>query len=351
MIDATYVSQFDTFITAAPSPIIDDVGSALGILGSDGFLHAFGVKPPFARKLAALMLGTAAINSTHKHGHIFAEEALLLVLARLRSTVSTVSSLARLFGRPNTEGRTTDFLNVTARALHRKFNHLVKLQHLHRFAPYADAWEQMVVQKYSDLVGYDVDTLPLRFSCVNSFADGYRLDVARLIAGQEAFYSGFTCGHSIVFTAVSEPGGILLGLSAGYEGRHNDFSVAKRSSLASHLQFAGLKCLADKGYKNSVAVASLPRANQEHGFFVQELTALSAIRTAGIEWPFGMFQQTFPYFTQKGKQKTLQTMPELWLIVGVILSNCIRLQDGCNNNTYFKCEPFISMEEYLNWEP
>ena len=125
--------------------------------------------------------------------------------------------------------------------------------------------------------------------------------------------------------------------------------VAALHSLSQRLQAAGLKAIADKGLASSATVVALPRKNQAHPYLLSHLKKLAAIRTAAVEWPFGTLQQTFNFLTQKCKQKIYQTKPDIWLVVGAFLSNCIRIERGSNNHTYFNILPSFSLEEYIGW--
>lgn len=156
--------------------------------------------------------------------------------------------------------------------------------------------------------------------------------------------------HSLTSIAVTGPDGLILAFSPPSEGRKNDIQVATLNNLNGHLHAAGLKAIADKGLAASSCIVPLPKKNQDHPFLFSELKRLAAIRTAVVEWPFGTLQQTFHFLTEKCKQKIYHTNPSMWLVVGTILSNCIRIERGSNNHVYFDMLPSFSIESYLEWE-
>lgn len=149
--------------------------------------------------------------------------------------------------------------------------------------------------------------------------------------------------------AVTEPGGLIIGLSPAVEGMQNDMVAANRCDLNAYLLASGLKAMTDRGFARRSNVSPFPKKSQEHNFFDYEMKAMAAIRTAG-EWPFGQMQLSFPYLVQKWKLKLFHTCPGVWLVTAIIISNCIRLEHGTNNNYWFGTFPVTSYSRYLRGE-
>jgi len=198
-------------------------------------------------------------------------------------------------------------------------------------------------------LGRNDHELPERFSQSCVFMDCVRQYIARPSENQQLFYSGFTGNHNITRLVVTSPCGFFLAASNAMPGRNNDMNVANASNVTQHLAACGAKAMTDKGFRNTEGtVAALPRTMEYHMMVDPELAALSAIRTAGVEWPFGQLQEAFPYLVQVWKQKVFHTSPVTWFSVGMILCNMVRLQRGCNGNTYFHMHPIYgSVSEYI----
>ena len=160
----------------------------------------------------------------------------------------------------------------------------------------------------------------------------------------------YSHSHDLTRVVVTEPGGLFVGIGPAVEGRQNDQYTANHSGLNNHLHNADLKALADRGFSNSTNVAAFLKQNQVNPYSRFEITALSAIRTVGIELPFGQLQTAFPLLVSKWKNKIFQTCPDIWFHAAAIISNCIRLENGCNNNTYFGVLPNFTVERYLAGE-
>lgn len=146
---------------------------------------------------------------------------------------------------------------------------------------------------------------------------------------------------------MTEPGGLFIGVGPAIEGKQNDQYTANASQLNTHLGNAGLKAMSDKGFSAAEFISAFLKANQVNPYFDAEMRGMSAVRTVGIELPFGQLQTAFPLLVNKWKNKIYQTCPDVWFIVSCILSNCIRIENGCNNNTFFWTLPFCTVEEYL----
>ena len=166
--------------------------------------------------------------------------------------------------------------------------------------------------------------------------------------GQEAFYNGWVGLHSVTRIVVTEPGGLFVGIGNDIEGRKNDLNTQTISNINMHLHAAGLKAMSDRGFTSFPnAVSAFYKKTQANNLLSFQMKSLSAIRTAGIEWPFGQLKMLFPYFVQKYKQKLYATIPTIWFFVGCLMNNLIRLENGCNNNIFFNVVHPTTVERYL----
>ena len=189
--EALSYDDSDEIIPPAPRPRIVDVSSAHYLLGSLEFEHRFGLTPKFACRLALLLFDSEVLISQHRHGSVGGELALLLIMARFRGTTSTIQGIAFDFGYNNGEAKISDLLNLICTFLHNRFEHLLALKNLTRFAPYAQLWGEAMQQKYVDISNDPyIYEFPGSFRGVNCAVDGFRLAVARPTYGQEPFYSG-----------------------------------------------------------------------------------------------------------------------------------------------------------------
>jgi hypothetical protein len=130
-------------------------------------------------------------------------------------------------------------------------------------------------------------------------------------------------------------------------------STANESDVLLHLLRARMLALTDRGFSRQLhqgyGVAAFPKANQVLNFQPTEMHSLSAVRTSGCEWPYGQLKTLFPLLVQKWKNKLYSSAPEQVLVTAMILSNCIRILKGCNNNIFFDLRPFLDIEEYFNF--
>lgn len=165
------------------------VASALELFGDDGFVANFGVTPAFATEFAWLLFGNEVLKSRHKHGKMGGELALLILLARLRQTSSTLAQLAWSFGYYQGETKFSDLAFVAAMYIRDTFGHLLALENMGRFAHMAQQWATLINNKYMELVP-EFGGLRGMFVGVNCLIDCIRTAICRPIEGQEAFWSG-----------------------------------------------------------------------------------------------------------------------------------------------------------------
>lgn len=337
-----------------PNSKITSVDRGVALLGTREFVHLFGAVPKLVKKLALLLFpnddgGELFSFRLRKYQTVNAEEALMLVLCRLRHSTATQESLGWRLSL--SEQHVQANAAHAAKLLFGRFNYLFDLNRLNRFSMHAKAWSDAVLAAYNRVLNrkgrHSESVLPDRFEQGNLFVDCVRTYLSRPSSNQEAFYNGWITSHSIVRAAVMEPGGLFLALSLDYEGRHNDAHVARESDMAYYIVKAGFHAITDKGFANVPGMAAFYKIGQAHNMFLFQQKGLSVVRTAGAEWPFGQLQMLFPFMVQVLKQKINISLPTVWFRVACLLSNLIRISQGCNNNIFYNLQPFIRVEDYL----
>jgi hypothetical protein len=132
-------------------------------------------------------------------------------------------------------------------------------------------------------------------------------------------------------------------------GSSNDQEAVNIMELQSTLAEHGLHVMADKGFKLTTNIRAFLKKNARHDQKPSglDMKALSAVRTAGVEWPFGHLQERFDYLTMRSKNRVLQSTPEAVLQVAIVLHNLLNLMRGTQNHEFFDLDPPFSPEEYV----
>jgi hypothetical protein len=189
--------------------------------------------------------------------------------------------------------------------------------------------------------------MPKPFRKCAVFLDCLRLHVARPSENQELYYNGWVAGHSITHVVVTSPCGLILCCPTGLPGHHNDPSAAAQTKINKRLASVNVKAMADKGFFSNTHIHAFARSSSSEQQFAIVMKHLSAIRTAGCEWPYGHLKSLFPYLVQTWKQKVYLTAPEAYLIVAMISANIVNLIKGRENHLYFDLDPPMTPEDYV----
>ena len=108
------------------------VNEARQYFGNDVlFEHVFGHNPRMAKHLSDLVFGEESIVVPRK-GEIGGELAMLLLLCRLRNTMSTLSVIAQHMGKRH-ETWVSEFLRYTVLFIQEKYEHILKAPNLDAF--------------------------------------------------------------------------------------------------------------------------------------------------------------------------------------------------------------------------
>jgi hypothetical protein len=193
----------------------------------------------------------------------------------------------------NSQSYVSEFVRQTIRDMYDHHAHLLEFENMWRFTKFTEVWERKVFERYCKqrkLVPWvDIFDLPIEMGRVCTGSDCLRQPVCRPHKAQRAFYNGWVGHHSTTRLVITEPGGLFIGVGRGMEGRRNDQYAANHTLLAYYLSIAGLSTVTDKGFASHGPIKALPkRNNTHHNMSSQEITALSAVRTAICEWPYGV---------------------------------------------------------------
>jgi hypothetical protein len=340
----------------------ETVLEARSIFGDQLFVHVFGLQPPEVVRMSSLLFdGVSLIQSseTAKKGKINAQLATLLVLCRFRMVSSTLELMASLFGRDEAWVSTFARLAVK-RIVHRHARLLNKRHFSWKFKKFIPSWKKAIAAKYDKLyrrhVGEEMSAqihgvvqIPSRFRGVSVFLDCVRTPVARPSYAQDRFYNGWLGYHSLIRPVISSPCGLFLYAPRGLAGHNNDSAAAATHDVNTVLGSIDAKALADKGFYTMTHIAAFERTATATTFEHQQY-ALSAMRTAGCEWPFGHMEMLFPELVQQNKQQLLLTAPEVFFEAGMIISNLINLMRGRQNHLFFGLRPPFTPEHYIKYE-
>jgi hypothetical protein len=186
--DALYYNAADAALNHFV-PLADRVKSvylAEQRFGPREYKHLFGFTPSLTRVFCGLIFPPGFSLQKGKYGRIFAEEAMLLVLGRLRHSTATLESLAWRLGLK--EPHVSTYSRLAAKYIHDTYRHLFDVDRLNRFSQHSATWSQIVLDKYNELLPHgegEVDGLPWIFRGTNLFVDCVRVYVARPKRGQE----------------------------------------------------------------------------------------------------------------------------------------------------------------------
>lgn len=249
------------------------------------FEETFGFKPEEVVDLAKLLLPEfITFPANWKKGRVGREEALLVVLARFRNATATLEQLDDIFERSGAWSSTV--VRSTVAAISERYGRLLASETFPKFAPYFDMWERAIRDKYNEYASYTqhelYSSLPWRFTEACVFLDGMRQSVARPCHEQELFYSAHTGDHNLNRIIITSPCGLILYASDPVTGRHVDQFAYNTAGIEAVLESANAKAIADKGFTPSLRCASLPKITEMNPLSQSQMTALSAVRTAGV---------------------------------------------------------------------
>lgn len=324
----------------------NNVNEARLNFGDDVFFeHVFGHSPKMVKQLSDLFFREETII-VPKKGEIGGELAMLLLLCRLRNTMSTLTVIAQLMGKRH-ETWVSMFLRHTILFIQARYEHILSRPNLHVFQSNFEKWKLAVEKKYRQIHDHQED-IPSRYAGCCVFVDCVRLLIARPQYGQEVFYNGWLGNHSITRLVLSSPCGLFLYSPGGAAGHENDQRMANLANLEDVLADEDIYCMADKGFYSSAHILAFPKSHDDNAPSPAQMKALSALRTAGSEWPFSHLKLCFPYLVYKWKQKIFLTLPETFMVVAMLLTNVINLLKGRQNHIFFDLDSAIDAKEYLS---
>ena len=202
---------------------------------------------------------------------------------------------------------------------------------------------------------------------VFAFLDGTKRGISRPsphtpaatgITLHQATYNGWKHKHSLSWSALIDPSGIIIDLY-GYEaGNHHDMTILRQSGLLqkmtqrfTHLPHAPKAC-GDPAYarhKHVCRTVKAPHLPQEPDRTVQEVmnAMLSSVRVAA-EWGFEAVQARCPKLMDLTSQKLQEGIPAHQFQVAVFITNLwICSRGGHVTSSYFDMVP-PTLEEYLH---
>jgi len=164
--------------------------------------------------------------------------------------------------------------------------------------------------------------------------------IARPMTWQRICYNSHKTVHSLKYSAVKSPDGLIYHLFGPYEGRRNDNAQLNDSGLIKRcLQNAPSFCLyGDSAYPiSSVLLSPFLKADltaEERAWNV----AMSARREC-VEWGFADILRLWRHLTDKDNQRLLPRLLSQMYRVAVILTNIHTCLYGCQTTVYFNCPP------------
>jgi hypothetical protein len=217
-IDLTLTYDPRSIVPGYLAPRMETIDDAFTYYGTAEFKHSFGASREELKTIALHVIGNHRFVSppSAKKGTIGGEEAILLLMARLRHVASTMCEVGKLLG-VRSKGYASCFGKMVIDYIYQRWRHLLELQNMTRFREYLDLWEDAVMGAYSRSIGFQT-ALPDYTDGANVFLDCLRMCIARPSEGQRAFYNGWLGCHSITRVVITEPGGLFVGVGNGLAG-------------------------------------------------------------------------------------------------------------------------------------
>jgi hypothetical protein len=171
----------------------------------------------------ALLLGMPPIMFMRARIRVPREEALTIVLARLKTWKRVEVELPLLFGR--SPGAISTILTTTFRWLYGKLAN--KLAFDFKFARAQLGNFCAAVRRVSGVQGLNIF----------GFVDGTKVRCARPNPSlQQEYYSGHSRTHCLKYQVISTPDGLVTSVSESEKGRHHDLHLLKKSKVIPKLE-------------------------------------------------------------------------------------------------------------------
>jgi hypothetical protein len=284
----------------------------------------------------ALLLAMPPVFIMRARLHVPREEALSVVLARLKTWKRVDVELPRLLGR--SPSAISTILTTTLRWLHAKLK--TKLSFDFKFA-------QANLDNFCEAVR-TVSGIPN--VKIFGFIDGTKVRCARPHpALQHLWYSGHSRTHCLKYQVISTPDGLIAAVSSAEEGRHHDLYLLKDSGVIPKLEsipdFSQHFLYGDSGYfvaPKLLASYPKPQTTAQVNFNVR----MSKCRIS-VEHAIGRVKRLFAalsywYSIRAASDTDLMIFP-----IAVFFTNCRTCLDRGNQiSSSFKVLP-PTIEEYL----
>lgn len=183
------------------------------------------------------------------------------------------------------------------------------------------------------------------------FIDGTVRPICRPGKGQESVYNGHKRVHAFKFQTVVAPDGIICHVYGPVDGRRHDIYMLRESGLMALLEdnpaFHNKLIFGDPAYGCTNVFCSPFKGCRVNAPQHAVNTAMSKVRIS-VEWSYGEITRYFSYLDFKRQQQVGMTPVATLYKIGILLTNCITIANGGNNNSkYFNCAP-PTFEEYFN---
>ena len=289
-------------------PLCNTISSAFEHCGWDisRFQHCFAFKPNELSRIVKIIYPQEQYTIPHK-GRCSREELLLLVLFRLRLTVTSLTNTGLIFGREEEFVRI--FTNLGFDLFYKRFYRLLDISNVKKIfqSNCFEIWKKSNIKKYRELSGEDVNTLPQYFEGTIAWMDGLRLDICRPHKNQTCCYNGWLKKHNLMTAYVTSPDGFYLGRWDLHPGHLNDIAYQSYYHINQKLEDIGLKVGSDKGFFAQSFISPLPKENSLDPLLGENTQKyISIMRTAACEWPNGSLRADFPFLNCKDKHRIYQ---------------------------------------------
>lgn len=283
-----------------------------------------------------------------KLGRISKEEAVLVFLARQRTSTSSWVATHRLFGR--SKAKLCRAYRITSSWFVETHKHLVDPANLGRFAHFVPVWRAAMDRKLRSAYNGDLDAdLPAAWHDLGGLVDAVRLQICKPKhwAAEEATYNahgGYAC--NFIYVSVLAPCGLYVAVCWA-NGRHHDVWAMGQANLNQHLGNIQLRIYGDNGCPNQAWIRGLPADNElQAQLFTPELrTALASVRTS-VENSFHVLRDDSKIVNNRIKNKLFWTNPGVTFLASLLLYNVRACLRGNVISRTFNLPP-PSIEEYF----
>jgi hypothetical protein len=274
------------------------------------------------------------------------EECLLVVLARLKLSVATLSAMQVLFKRASSS--LAEIFRDASKYILDEHAFLIHWKHIDRFAPIVTDCKRVMLQKYRDVLKNPDADLPERFQGVGGILDGSKFEISRpnIANGadvQRSYYNGKGAAHYINSLMVILPNGIRA-CAIHMTGRHADPYVLT-DEVRAMFALIDLPLLGDAIFGYSAHIRGLEKPS-ESTIAPEASVGLAGIRIA-VEWGFAEIKNHYPLLATPCKLKLFQTRPLGLIELGVLFANFRTCMRGENTTSYFNLLP-PTLESYVH---